>query len=376
MSKEMRFLAQTDSSGNFGTAANPLAGVIMKALQESGGWDIEAMRRPGFRLMEQAAGETGQFRALAPLQDKAQVSIDNAVVAVGLQRLVVAADIMDYGLTYPLTDPLSIAQLEWSTISKTGAAQRTMSPSARGESKLPTVIPNRLPIYLTTDQFEIDIRTLKTSQRVGTPLDTTIVTQCTRAVNEAIEDAVINGATTLDGIALQDSGYTAPGLLNAPNAAVQTLTAAAWTTVPVGSTVFTEVMSMITKLQANKKFGPYRLYVGTQVGNAMANDYNQTNNAQGLTIGQRLLQIPGLDAIRVADLMPAGNGASPSIGNKVALVQMTHDVVDMVVGQPPTVIPWTSLDGFTIHNLVMAIMIPRVRSDQAGNSGICIGTTA
>jgi hypothetical protein len=372
----MRYLTELDASGNFGRKNNPLAGVIMKALQESGGWDIEAMRRPGFRLMEQAAGEMGAFRTLAPLQDKAQVAIDNAVVEVGLQRLTFAADIMAAGLTYPLTDPLSIAQLEWSSINKIGAAQRTMSPSARGENKMPNVIPNRLPIYLTTDQFEIDIRTLKTSQRVGTPLDTTIVKQCTRAVNEAIEDAAINGATTLDGQNLVDSGYTAPGLLNAPNAATQTLTAAAWTSVPVGSTVFSEVMAMITKLQANKKFGPYRLYVGTQIGNAMANDYNATNNAQGLTIGQRLLQIDSLEAIRVADLMPAGNGAVPSIGNKVALVQMTHDVIDMVVGQPPTVIPWTSLDGFTIHNLVMAIMIPRVRSDQTGQSGICIGTTA
>jgi hypothetical protein len=327
-------------------------------------------------MMEQLASEGGSFRALAPLMDKAQVAIDNAVVEVGLQRLTFAADIMAAGLTYNLTDPLSIAQLEWSTINKIGAAQRTMSPSARGENKAPNIVPNRLPIYLTTDQFEIDIRTLKTSQRVGTPLDTTIVKQCTRAVNEAIEDAAINGATTLDGQTLADSGYTAPGLLNAPNAATQTLTAAAWTTVPVGSTVFAEVMSMIGKLQSNKKFGPYRLYVGTQIGNALDNDYNQTNNAQGLTIRQRLLQIDALEAVRVADLLPAGNGASPSIGNKVALVQMTHDVIDMVVGQPPTVIPWTSLDGFAIHNLVMAIMIPRVRSDQSNQSGICIGTTA
>ena len=39
-------------------------------------------------------------------------------------------------------------------------------------------------------------------------------------------------------------------------------------------------------------------------------------------------------------------------------------------GQPPTVIPWTSLDGFTLYWLVMAIMIQRVRSDYDGNSGI------
>ena len=57
-------------------------------------------------------------------------------------------------------------------------------------------------------------------------------------------------------------------------------------------------------------------------------------------------------------------------------MQMTSDVADIIIGQEPTVIPWTSLDGFMIHNLVMAIMIPRVRSDADGNSGICVLTTA
>ena len=370
--KEMRFMATPDHPGWQGSS--PLTNVVMRALTEAGGWSVPAMRRPGFKMMS-AVEQEHQFRTLAPLQDKAQVLIDKAVVEVGLQRLTLVADLLARGLTYNLTDPLSVAQLEWNSSNKIGAAQRTMSPAARGENKLPIVTPNRLPIYLTTDQFEIDIRTLKNSQRVGTPLDTSMVKACTRAVNEAIEDAAINGATTLDGQALTVAGYTAPGILNAPNANTQSLTAAAWTTTPVGSTVFAETMAMITKLQGDKKFGPYVMYVGTQIGNTLDTDYN-SGTSNPITIRQRLLQIESLQAIRVADLITSGNGATPSIGNKVALVQMTSDVVDIVVGQAPTVIPWTSLDGFMIHNLVMAIMIPRVRSDYDGNSGICIGTTA
>jgi hypothetical protein len=52
---------------------------------------------------------------------------------------------------------------------------------------------------------------------------------------------------------------------------------------------------------------------------------------------------------------------------------MTDDVVQMVNGQAPTVIPWTSLDGFTLHWVVLAIMVQRVRSDYDGNSGIYLG---
>jgi len=371
MESELRYMAGAVEGWH---SQSPLTDVIMRALQEAGGWSVEAMRRPGFRMMEAVEKEFG-FRTLGPMQDKAQVAIDRAVVEVGLQRLTIAADVMAAGLTYNLTDPLSIAQLEWNTITKTQAPQRTMSPSARGETKMPILTPNRLPIYLTTDKFEIDIRTLKTSQRIGTPLDTTMVKQCVRGVNEAVEDATINGATTLDGQNLVVAGYNAPGLLNAPSVNTQSLTAAAWTSAPVGTTILAEVQAMIAKLQAKKKFGPYRLYVGTQIGNVLDNDYSTATNTV-TTIRQRLLQIDTLEAIRTADLLSSGNGASPSIGNKVILVQMTSDVIDMVVGQQPTVIPWTSLDGFTIHNLVMAILIPRVKVDAEGNSGIVVGTTA
>jgi len=363
MEKEMRFMATPDHPGWQGNS--PLTNVVMRALTEAGGWSIPAMRRPGFKMMA-AVENDHNFRALAPLQDKAQVLIDKAVVEVGLQRLTLVADLLARGLTYNLTDPLSVAQLEWNSSNKVGAAQRTMSPSSRGENKMPIVTPNRLPIYLTTDKFEIDIRTLKMSQRIGTPLDTSLVKSCTRSVNEAIEDAAINGATTLDGQALTVAGYSAPGILNAPNANTQALTTAAWSTAPVGSTVFDETMLMIAKEQGDKKFGPYVMYVPTNVGNALDKDYN-SGSSNPITIRQRLLQINNLTDIHVADLMPT---------NRVALIQMTSDVIDVVVGQYPTVIPWTSLDGFMIHNLVMAIMIPRVRSDYDGNSGICIGTMA
>ncbi len=371
---EMRFTALSKNS--------PMKDIVGQAIAETGGWSIQAMRAPGFRMLEAALSEERAYqqfraaqaaqnglRALAPLPDKAQVTIDKQIIDVGLQRLTFVKALMAAGLTFNLSDPLSTTQLEWSSRNRIRAAQRTMSPSARTENKLPAVLTNRLPIYLTIDGFELDIRTLKMSERVGQPLDVSIAGSCTRSVNEAIEDSAINGPTTLDGQALVDAGYSCYGLLNAPNANTQALTAAAWAQATAnGGTVFAEVEAMISKEQADFKYGPYALVVGTLMGNMMDSDYSITGvtTTAGATIRERLLKIDSLKDIIVADLMPAG---------KAVLVQMTNDVVDMVIGQPPTVIPWTSLDGFTIHNIVMAIMIPRVRSDYDGNSGICIGTT-
>lgn len=320
----------------------------------------------GALLRAAGAGELSipALRALSPLSDKAQVLVDKAVVNVGLQRLVIAADLMAAGLTYPLADPLSVTQLEWEVINKVGGAQRTMSPSARGENQQPDRLIKRLPIYLTTDDFSIGIRTLKMSQRVGTPLDTTLVEQATRRVNEAIEDSVINGG------GLTVAGFTTPGLLNAPNANTYTIPLV-WTdptalaAFTMGPKIFADVEAMIAKAQVDLKFGPYNLYVGTAYGNALDNDFKANGD---LTIRQRLEQITAGGRplnIRVADQMPA---------TTVVLVQMTNDVIELVMGQAPTVIPWTSLDGFTLFWLVMAIMVPRVRSDYDGNSGVVIGS--
>lgn len=333
---------------------SPLADVVLRALEQEGDLSITALRAPG-------------FRALAPLMDKAQVAIDTAVVEVGLQRLTFVADLMREGLVYNLPDPLSITQLEWYKTNRKTAAQRVMSPSVRTENKMPTMLPYRTPIYLTLDGFSLDIRTLKMSQRIGTPLDTTLIKSTTRGINEALEDAAINGATTLDGQDLYVAGYTAPGLLNAPDANTHSLTAASWDATPVGDTVISQVLEMIGKLQADKKYGPYNLYLPTTVSTYLQNDLKANSDK---SIWARLQEIDGGGRklqLRTTDMMPS---------TKVVLVQMTSDVCELIQGQAPTVIPWTSLDGFTIHNLVMAIQIPRFRSDYNGDSGVCIGTIA
>jgi len=318
-----------------------------------------------FRTLAQHMFETdlsvAQLRALSPLPENAQRIIDQTVVGVGLERLVIAGDILAAGLTFPLTDPLSVMEVQWEREGRTGGAQRTMAPEARGEYQMPKRDIKRIPIYLTTDDFSLGIRTLKASQRVGAPLDTSLVASATRRVNEAIEDATINGA------GVQVDGYSTPGLLDAPNAHQFTYgTNGAWdATAKTGQNILDDVLAMIALLQASRRFGPYRMYVPVSYGNALGKDFK--TNTTGTTL-QRILALNAgseiISSIKVADQLPA---------NRVVLVQMTSDVLDMITGQAPTVIPWVSPNGFVLYWMVMAIMIPRVRDDYEGNSGIVIG---
>lgn len=321
-----------------------------------------------YRLLESGLS-IAELRAASPLEEHAQRIVDRAVYDVGLERMTVAADILAAGLTFPLTDPLSIMEVKWEVVSKTGGAQRTMNPSARGENQLPDRTLKSVPVYLTTDDFSMGIRTLKASERAGTPLDTSLASQATRRVNEAIEDATINGA----GITLGTG--TTPGMLTAPGANAFPLTAdwtGANTIGTTGPAIIADVLGMIAAAQADFKFGPYNLYIGTKAAMMFQGDF-KVNTTD--TIMRRLMMIDTgagrLLNIRVSDRMP-----NATTGVQAVLMQMTNDVVDMVTGQAPTVIPWTSNDGFTLFWLVMAIMIPRFKSDYDGNSGIVIGSKA
>ncbi len=304
-----------------------------------------------------------QLRAASPFPENTQKIFDTAVVEVGLDRLVLADDVMSSGLNFNLTDPLSVMEVQWDQISKTGGAQRTMHPNARGENQIPKRNQKRVPIYLTTDDFFIGIRSMRASQRAGTPLDVSNIKSATRRVNESIEDAFLNGGITADG-------YTAYGALNAPsaNTMVYEATGGAWDAAgKTGTQILADVLTMIGKLQADRKFGPYNLYIPTLYGNAINADFKANSD---LTIRQRLEEIEAGGRklnIRVADQLPV---------NKTVMIQMTDDVVDCINGQSPTVIPWTSADGFTLFWMVMAIIVPRFRDDFDGNSGVVIGFTS
>lgn len=298
-----------------------------------------------------------EMRHLAPLPKDAQELIDRAVVQVGLDRLVLVSDLLAEGLTFPVPDPLSVMEVTWENEALIGHAIRTMQPSARGERQLPDRKIERIPIYATIDDFSFDARLLRASQRAGTPIDVSMVSQATRRVNEAIEDSAFNGA----GITV--TGNDAPGVLNHPGVNTETLTAS-WDTA-TGAQMLGDVLDMADTLRDVRRFGPYNLYVPTSYGNALNDDFKAESDK---TIRMRLeeLSYGGRNLrVRVADMLP---------DDTVCMLQMTSDIVDMITGQQPTAVSWQDGPGWQRFFAIIAFMIPRVKVDYDGNSGIVVGT--
>lgn len=305
-----------------------------------------------------ACGSISEFRAAAPLPVDAQRMIDNAVVRVGRQRLVIVDDLLSAGLTFSLPNWLAVPTLYNEAIGEAGHAQRTMVPKARGERQIMDRTGVTIPIYATWDDFSFDIRSLLAAERVGSPLDTTHAEQAVRNVNEAFEDSVING------IDFNVAGNTVLGLIDSTNTFAYA-SGEAWDVAGhTGEEILADVLSAIDVAVADGFYGPYNLYVPTTYGSKLNQDYKSATSG---TIRERLEQIEaggrGLN-IRVADKMPA---------NRVALVQMTSDVIDLVVGQTPTMVSWEDGPGWERFFVALGCIVPRIKVNSAGNYGVVIG---
>jgi hypothetical protein len=57
-------------------------------------------------------------------------------------------------------------------------------------------------------------------------------------------------------------------------------------------------------------------------------------------------------------------------------MQMTDDVMDVIVGQETIPLSWESGNGMERYWMLLAFMIPRVKSDYDGNCGIVVGFTS
>ena len=104
--------------------------------------------------------------------------------------------------------------------------------------------------------------------------------------------------------------------------------------------------------------GPYHLYVSQDWWNRLQDDYKTYSD---VTILQRISALNEVTAVKTSGQLPA---------QTAILVQMTNDVVDLVVGQEPTNVVWGSEGGFIIHMKVFSIIIPRLKFHQDARSGI------
>jgi len=210
-----------------------------------------------------------------------------------------------------------------------------------------------LPLPITHRDFYLNSRFLAASMTRGESLDTTNLRLAARKVSEKIEDTLFNGIPNYNFSGGQIFGYT-----TFPQRNTVTL-GTPWDNSGVdGEAILAQVLSMITAAHNDRMFGPYLIYVPTAYWIKLLEDF-KTNSDKSII--SRLMEIPTLTDIKVADFLTADN---------VLLIQMTQDVVDMVIAMQPSTVEWETQGGFQLNFKVLAIMVPRFKATDAGRSGI------
>jgi uncharacterized linocin/CFP29 family protein len=208
-----------------------------------------------------------------------------------------------------------------------------------------------MPVPMIHKEFTYDLRYLRMTRRNGQQIDTVHGEIAARKVMEKIEGLILSGASIATNLG------NIYGLLNQPQRNTGGVSAN-WATAATGEQMVADVTAMITAAYADHMYGPYLLFVPTAVYIRMSEDYKVNGD---LTILQRLMQIPGLDGILPSERLT---------GTTILLVQMTSDVLQLVDGIQPTMVEWDGRGGFELNFMIFAIMLPRVRADYNGQSGI------
>lgn len=277
---------------------------------------------------------------------------DDALIEVARQRLVIVTELQSRGLTYEIQNGLGKTMLEWEQISDMEAAEISMSGVTPGQRDQVDFTLVGMPLPIIHKDFNINIRRLMASRERGESLDVTQGKLASRLVMETIENMVIVGN------ALQVSSRTIPGVLTEGNRNTGSVTANWDLADTSGENKLSDLVAMVDDATDDNMYGPYALLVPQAAFNNLAQDF-KANSDKSQT--SRLLEHPSLEKIIPSKDVTAGS---------IALVQLTEDVLQEVIGMQPTTVQWESNGGMTVNFKVMAIMVPRVRSTVTGQSGI------
>ena len=331
-------------------AANGDPNVLRPFIGEDGGSYVTHVSKMGLT-------EVIPITNAATLRKDEWKILDDVIVKVAKERLKLVADLRAAGLTFTIPQGMGKTVLETETQSDVNDAIISMDGLRESPDDRPEYELGMLPLPITHKDFMFSARQLLTSRNGASPLDTTSSELASRKVAEAIEKLAL-GITS----SYVYGGGTVFGLTNFTSRLTQTLTApiaVGWS----GNTLLTEVLAMRTQSVAAFHYGPWMLYVAPNWDAYLDEDF-KTNSDR--TLRERIKAVNGIIDIRTLDFMT---------GYDILLVQMTTDIIRMVIGMDITTLQWDTKGGMQKNFKIMAIMVPQVRGDFNSRTGIVHGGT-
>jgi len=349
-------------------------GAVANALMANGELNLGRMRpwigadgktymlmHTGGDVKVQANWKTVPINTNATLRRDEWKQLDAAIMEVSRQRLGGVEDLKSHGLTYNLGNAMGTTVLEWHDVGEAMEAALTMDGVTRSPGDRLKFQHNYLPIPIVHVDYEINARVLAASRSLGNPLDTTSAERAARRILEKLEDMLFTNTSYSFGETDDRGRNTIYSYVNHPDINAVTLGTNWDASAKTAAGILQDVLNMKKAAIAAYHYGPYMLYIPTDYEVVLDDDYDTTT--PGTTIRKRLLEIAGIQGIKVIDKLA---------DDTVVLVQMTSDVVRLVQGFGLMNVEWNTEGGMITKYKVMTIQVPQIRSDQNGKSGIVV----
>jgi uncharacterized linocin/CFP29 family protein len=300
-----------------------------------------------------------ELRTLELLRNEEWIQFDNELVTGARLRLRAVADLLAAGLVKRIPNGMAKTVLEWDKIGDMNEAIVSMDGVTRDENDRLEFESEQFPLPITHKDWYLNLRMLLASRTGGNPLDTTYSRVAGEKIGEKTEDMLFNGSKQFTSLKIW--GYRTHPDRHTGNFG----TGGAWhETAKTGEQIYDDLARMINALRVAKQYGPYMLYIPADAELKMGNDYKAQSDK---TIRQRLLELEDLQGIRIVDTLPSG---------EAVLVSMTPSNVVMVEGERLQTIQWDVHGGMQVNFKGFQILVPLLRTDADGNSGVAHWTEA
>lgn len=278
--------------------------------------------------------------------------IDDVVVKAARKRLKIVNWLRSSGLSVDIPNGFGTTVYQYERQSDISAARVTMDALAPGDNDRPIYDLVNLPLPIISKEVTMSSRQLATSRKGNTPLDTSMLELAAIKVAEEAEKLHLGTFGTF-----VFGGATLYGLTNFPSRITGSATDPAgggWTP----TSTYNDVLAMISAAYDKFRYGPFKLWYSTGYLQYMMRQFSLYDPTP---LERAIANIPQISSVEVCDYLT---------GKQLLLVQEDSSTVRTVMGMDIQTVQWQERGGLLEKFRVMAMMVPQMKVDQAGNCGI------
>lgn len=279
--------------------------------------------------------------------------IDEAVVKAAKKRVKLISDFQASGLTFSFANAWGTSVLQYERQSDISPARISMDGLTPGDNDRPTYDIVNLPLPVISKEVTMNSRAIAISRNGNTPLDTSMLELAAQQVAISAEQLVLGTASSYTF-----GGGVVYGLTNFPNritGAFLNPSVSGWTP----AMLYNSVIQMMKASTDAFHYGPWRLYYSTGLMTTMLRQFS--DQYAGGSLQGMIEALPNITSVSMLDYLT---------GNQLLLVHQDANTARVVIGMDITTVQWQENGGLTEKFRVMGMMVPQMKTDQAGNCGI------